>query len=335
MPTQVQIFGYDADGIEEIENCTTDQIAALRKKWPMVWVNVSGLADSGVIGAIGEIFSLHPLAMEDVLHTPQRPKIDEYDDSIFLIVRMVEYEEGVPVLDQMSLFWGEGFVVSFQERHGDVFGPIRERLRKGGRRIKMAHSDYMAYALLDAVIDGYFPVLEKYGDRLDDLEEKILHAPTQATIREIHRTKRDLHTLRLFLWPMREAISKMRTGMPFVREETHVYLRDCLDHVIQILDIMENYRERVSSINDLYLSSVNYKLNEVMKVLTIITTIFMPLSFIAGIYGMNFHTDRPWNMPELLHPYGYPAVLAFMLLIAVVMVLYFWRLGWIGGNGRR
>jgi magnesium transporter len=335
LPSVVQVFAYSADQIEEAENCTVEQIAALRKKWPMIWVNVSGLANAALVEGLGTLFNLHPLALEDVLHTPQRPKVDEYEDNIFVIVRMVEQEKGSQVLDQLSLFWGAGFVISFQERPGDTFNPIRERLRKGGKRIKMSHADYMAYALMDSVVDGYFPVLEHYGDQLDALEEKILYESSRDTMKELHRTKRDLHVLRLCLWPMRDSISKLRAGSDFVREETHLYLRDAYDHIIQILDIIESYRERVSALNDLYLSSVNYKLNEVMKVLTIITTIFMPLSFIAGIYGMNFDTTHPYNMPELLSPYGYPAVLLFMLLIAIGMMVYFWRVGWIGGGEKK
>jgi magnesium transporter len=335
LPSQVQVFAYDVDNIEELEGCGIEQIEALRKKWPMIWVNVSGLADTALVGALGKLFNLHPLALEDVLHTPQRPKVDEYDDNIFMIVRMVEQDKSGQVLDQLSLFWAEGFVISFQERPGDTFGPIRERLRKGGRRIKMFHADYMAYALFDSVVDGYFPVLEQYGDALDALEEKILGEASPANMRELHRAKRDLHVIRLCLWPMRDAISKLRIARAHVREETMIYLRDCHDHIVQVLDIIENYRERASALNDLYLSSVNYKLNEVMKVLTIITTIFMPLSFIAGIYGMNFDTKYPYNMPELLHPHGYIAVLALMLVIALCMLIYFWRVGWIGGGGKK
>jgi magnesium transporter len=327
---RMQVFAYDVDNMEERDVQTVAEIAALRKKWPMLWVNVSGLGDPALIGDLGKLFNLHPLALEDVLHTPQRSKIDEYEDNIFMIVRMVESENGVPSLDQLSLFWGDGFVLSIQERPGDVFGPVRERLRKGGRRIKMSHSDYMAYALLDAVVDGYFPVLEHYGDRLDALEERILNQAESEIMREIHKTKRDLNILRLCLWPMREAISKMRVDTGYIREETIVYLRDCHDHVVQILDIIESYRERVSSLNDLYLSSVSNRLNEVMKVLTIISTIFMPLSFIAGVYGMNFDTSRALNMPELLLPYAYPIVMSVMIVLASIMLFFFWRAGWIG-----
>ena len=326
---RMQAFAYDVDNLEEIEIGSVAEIAALRKKWPMVWINVAGLGDPSVIAGLGTLFNLHPLALEDVLHTPQRPKLDEFEDNTFMIVRMVENENNAPVLDQLSLFWGDGFVLSIQERPGDVFGAVRERLRKG-KRIKMFYSDYMAYALVDAVIDGYFPVLEQYGDKLDALEEKILEHPEQQYMNDIHKIKRDINVLRHCVWPLRDAISRIRIGTGFVREETLVYLRDCQDHIVQIMDILEIYRERVSALSDLFLSSVSNRMNEIMKVLTIITTIFMPLSFIAGIYGMNFHTEQKYNMPELMLPYAYPAVLMVMLLIAIAMMIYFNRLGWFG-----
>ncbi len=328
----MQVFAYDVDNIEELSVKTVTEVAALRKKWPMIWLNVSGLGDPALIADLGKQFNLHPLALEDVLHTPQRSKIDEYEDNVFLIARMVETDNGIPVLDQLSLFWGNGFVLSIQERPGDVFGPVRERLRKGGKRVKMSHADYMAYALLDAVVDGYFPVLEQYGDKLDALEEKIVENASTECVHDLHKAKREINVLRLCLWPMRDAISRMRGGTDFVREETVVYLRDCQDHIVQILDILESYRERISALNDLYLSSISNRMNEVMKVLTIISTIFMPLSFIAGVYGMNFNTEHRMNMPELNSPYGYPAIMIFMALLASIMIFSFWRAGWIGGK---
>jgi magnesium transporter len=325
----MQIFAYNEDELTEREINSVAEIEALRRKWSMVWVNVSGLGDPSLIAGLGEIFQLHPLALEDVLHTPQRSKIDEYDDNVLLIVRMVEKDNDMPILDQLSLFWGDGFVLSIQERPGDVFGPVRERLRKGGKRVKMSHSDYLAYALLDAVIDGYFPVLEQYGDKLDALEDKIVDAASPDCIHDLHKAKREINVLRLCLWPMRDAISRMRGGTDFVRDETIIYLRDCQDHIVQILDILESYRERISALNDLYLSSISNRLNEVMKVLTIISTIFMPLSFIAGIYGMNFDTSHPYNMPELRQPYGYVVVMTIMTVAAAIMLFSFWRAGWI------
>lgn len=335
LPPSIDIFGYDVDRIEEIHNGDIDAIKTMRAQWPMVWVNVTGLGDASLIASIGTLFNIHPLALEDVLNVPQRSKTEEYDDNIFVVVQMLEQKNNTPFLDQLSLFWGQGYVLTIQEQPGDSFNYVRDRLRKGGKRVKMAHADYMAYALLDSVVDGYFPILEQYGEILDQLEEKILLRPTHELIQKLYLQKRELQALRLCLWPMREAVSKLRSDRGLVREETMLYLRDCQDHIIQILDILESYRERLSSINDLYLSSVSNKLNEVMKVLTIISTIFIPLSFVAGVYGMNFDTAKPYNMPELLNPYGYPVVMAFMLLTALLMVFGFWRAGWIGLGGKR
>ncbi len=334
-PPSISVFAYDAAHMEELKIRTAEEIIPLSKKWPMVWVNVDGLADTNLIGRLGEMFGLHPLSLEDVLHIPQRPKMEEHDGYIFAVMRMAREEQGQIALEQLSLFWGKGFVLTFQESAGDGFDGVRERLRKGGKRIRMAHADYMAYALIDSVIDGYFPILEHYGDRLDALEEEILDKPSQEAMSAVHRVKRDLHSLRLYTWPLREALGKINADTKLVRKETLLFLRDCHDHVIQILDIVENYRERVSSLSDIYLSSISNRMNEVMKVLTIISTIFMPLTFIVGIYGMNFNTDYPGNMPELNQPYGYVVTLAVMVVIAVVMLAYFVRLGWIGfGRGR-
>ena len=333
-PTEIELFAYNADRIETFKNPPIEKIEALRKEWPMLWINVIGLADLAMIEKLGASFNLHPLALEDVLHSPQRSKVDEYDENIFIIARMIENNGESVSLDQLSLFWGEGYVINFQEHPGDPFKNIRDRLTKVNKRTRMLHADYLGYALLDAAVDDYFPTLEQYGDRIDALEDKILEHASRDLMNELHRTKRDLQLLRFCLWPMRDAISKLRSASGFVSEETMLYLRDCQDHIIQILDIIESYRERISSLNDLYLSSVSNRLNEVMKVLTVVGTIFMPLSFIVGLYGMNFDTHYPYNMPELRQPYGYLAVVAFMIFITIVMLVIFWRAGWIGRRKR-
>jgi len=329
----ITVFAYDIDGIEEPKITNVAEIAPYIKKWPTIWVNVDGLGDAKVISALGEMFGLHPLAQEDVLHIPQRAKVEEYDNHMFATMRMVTKENDMPSLEQISIFWGKNFVITFQEDIGDVFDGVRERLRKGGRRLRMAHADYMAYALIDAVIDGYFPILEDYGDRLDELEQQILARPSRDEMTRIHKTKRELQAMRLCVWPIREALNKITADTKLVRKETLVFLRDCQDHVIQILDIVENYRERVSSLSDLYLSSISNRMNEVMKVLTIISTIFMPLTFIVGIYGMNFNTEvSPYNMPELNHPYGYVITLGVMAVIVILMFIFFRGLGWLGST---
>ncbi len=334
LPSEIYAFAFDADSLEENQIDDVAEIPKLMKKWPMIWINVNGLADVDVIKKIGDCFKLHPLLLEDVMNIPQRPKTEDHDRTVFTVLRMVQELDGAPSLEQLSVFFGKGFVLTFQERPGDVFSFVRERLRKGGRRVKMSHADYMAYALLDAVVDGYFPSLERYGDRLDALEEDVLSNPGQQTMAEIHKIKRELHALRLCVWPMREVFAKLSTQVEMVRDETRFFYRDCQDHVVQILDIIENYRERTSGLTDLYLSSVSNKMNEVMKVLTIIATIFMPLGFLAGVYGMNFDTSSPYNMPELGARFGYPVLLGIMGLIALGMLLYFLRAGWLGRPGK-
>lgn len=331
----ITVFAYDVDNIEEARVYSVEEIKAYRAKWPTLWVNVDGLGDPKLISDLGEMFDLHALALEDVLHIPQRAKVEEYDHHIFTTMRMVKKVGDVIDLEQISMFWGKGFVVTFQEDVGDVFDGVRDRLRKGGKRIRMAHADYMAYALIDAVIDAYFPILEQYGDALDEMEEDILDNPTRDSMAHIHKAKRELNALRLCVWPMREALNRMTSpaATKLIRKETTFFLRDCQDHVVQILDILENYRERVSSLSDLYLSSISNRMNEVMKVLTIISTIFMPLTFIVGIYGMNFNTEvSHWNMPELNHPYGYPITLGVMAFVTMLMLIFFRWLGWLGGN---
>ncbi len=329
------LFAFDPDRLEERPISSVEEIKSYLGTWPVVWVNVDGLGDAGVIAALGDMFGLHPLALEDVLTVPQRAKTEDYGDHIFTILRMVMQKDGNTSLEQLSIFWGKNFVLTIQEDPGDVFDPVRERLRKGGKRIRMSHADYMAYALIDAVVDGFFPVLETLGDRLDMMEQRILDDPSQEAMNEIHRTKRELHALRLCTWPMREALGKINSDSRLVRKETLLFLRDCQDHMIQILDIIENYRERLSSLSDLYLSSISNRMNEVMKVLTIISTIFMPLTFIVGVYGMNFNTDSPFNMPELNYRYGYPLVMAVMAATAVAMLMYFRAIGWLGGSKKK
>ena len=326
----ITVFAFDVDGLEEPKITSVADIEIYRQKWPMIWVNVDGLADAKVIADLGEMFSLHALALEDVLHVPQRAKVEEYESHMFATLRMVTRgENAAPSLEQISMFWGKNYLLTFQEDVGDVFDGVRERLRKGGKRLRMAHADYMAYALIDAIVDGYFPVLEQYGDRLDELKEAILENPAESAMAHVHKIRRELHALRLCVWPIREALSRINADTKLVRKETLLFLRDCHDHVIQILDIIENYRDRLSSLSDLYFSSISTRMNEVMKVLTVITTIFMPLTFIVGVYGMNFNTDFPANMPELNHPHGYPVVMGVMLVIFLGMLLFFWNLGWL------
>ena len=299
----------------------------------VTWINVDGLADIALIEAVGKLFNIHQLALEDVINVHQRPKVEEFDEHLFIVTRMLS-EPSAKETEQVSMFLGKGFVVAFQERPGDVFEPVRQRLRRGSGQIRKLEADYLAYALLDAVIDGYFPALELRGEEVEHLEGLVVSKPREKLIGLIHETKRDLLELRRAVWPQREMLSAlMRQEGTFIEERTKVYLRDCYDHIIQLIDIIETYRKVCSGLVETYLSSLSNRMNEIMKVLTIMATVFIPLSFIAGLYGMNFDTKvSPWNMPELGWRYGYPFALGLMLAVAGGLLWSFWRRGWIGGS---
>ncbi len=328
-PPVLRAIGYGPDTLEEVEITSPADLAALRGRWPTLWIDATGVGDAEAVAAIGEVFGLHRLALEDVVNVHQRPKVEEYPESLFAVARMATLGERVDT-EQVSLFLGADWVVTFQEREGDVWEPVRERLRAGRGRIRAAGSDYLFYAILDAVVDGYYPVLEEFGARLEFLEEEVIDDPREELVGVIHGARRDALALRQSVWPMREAMGQLyRDEFALVSPETRIYLRDAYDHAIQVIDLLENYREMASALLDVYLSSVSHRMNEVMKVLTIIATIFIPLTFIAGIYGMNFDpAASPWNMPELAWYWGYPAVWAVMLVIAGGLVLFFKRKGW-------
>ncbi|CAG0953144.1 partial Cobalt/magnesium transport protein CorA, partial [Anaerolineae bacterium] len=278
------------------------------------------------------VFSLHPLALEDVVHVHQRPKVEEYEAGFYLVMRMPRFEGAVNVeLEQLSLFFGPGYVVTFQEREGDCLEPVRERLRGSRGRVRQLGADYLAYTLLDAVIDAYFPILEVVGERLELLEDRVLLHPDRAVVEDIHHVKRELIAIRRAIWPLRDAVNRLeREEHPLIDRETQVYLRDCYDHCVQLVELVETYREVATGLLDVYLSSVSNRMNEVMKVLTIIATIFIPLGFVASVYGMNFDTSRsPYNMPELEWRYGYPYVLGLMAAMVIGLLVYFRVKRWI------
>lgn len=331
----ISVMAYDQTRLVERTLDGPEDIQPLLGQYQVLWVNVNGLGDVDLLKRLGEIFELHPLALEDVLNTRHRPKAEAYDDNLFVVTRMAGIQNDALDIEQVSLFLGQGFVVSFQERPGDCLEAVRERIRKGGTRVRFLGADYLAYALIDAIVDGYFPVLEHYSERLSDAEDSVVADPERRTVEHIHELKREFQVLRHGIWPFREALRNLSGEMPFIRDDTRLFLRDCHDHVIQIVDILETYRERAAGLTDLYLSSLSNKMNEVMKVLTIIATIFIPLSFIAGVYGMNFNPDAsPLNMPELQWYLGYPFALGVMLLVAVGLLYYFRQKGWIGGKPR-
>lgn len=331
LPPKMEIIAYGPNGFVEHEGCNFEILAKLRQQYPVVWVNIDGLGDTKVVEKLGQTFGLHPLALEDVLHTHQRSKVEHYPDNIYVVARMLNPRSRLET-EQLSIFLGKGFVVTFQEVPGDCLDPVRDRLRGERGRIRELGPDYLAYSILDAVIDAFFPALEQIGEQLDELEDQVLvNVDLAKNISGIHAIKNDLLLLRRAIWPQRESINTLvRDPCAFVKDETRLYLRDCYDHTVQIIDLLEMYREVSSGLMDLYVSSVSNRMNEVMKVLTIIATIFIPLTFIVGVYGMNFDPDvSPWNMPELEAYYGYPAVWLVMIAVTGAMVYFFRRQGWL------
>jgi len=326
----IRVIAYGSEAVHEELVEDVSRIGSYLGRQPVTWVNVDGLGDAAVIRKLGEIFGIHRLALEDIINSHQRAKVDQYDNHLFVVGRMVEMADHVET-EQLSLFLGKSYVLTFQERVGDAFDPVRERIRKAGGRVRNAGPDYLAYALIDAFIDNYFPVLEKYGERLESIEEDVLSRPEPVLVSRMHEVKRDLLTLRRAIWPLRETINSLvREPSPFISDETRVYFRDCYDHTIQIIDLLENYRDVASGLMEVYLSSASNRLNEIMKILTMFTAFFIPLSLIAGIYGMNFNTARsPFNMPELNWYLGYPFVLGLMATVALGMVTFFRRKGWL------
>jgi len=332
-PPKIVLIDYSAANatkvnIEKPEDCTpyldTESVS---------WIDVRGLGDEEIWQHLGEVFDLHPLVLEDIVNVPQRPKIEEYEDQLVIIARMVTLNDRGTgfVSEQISLILGKHYLLTVQEEPVyDCLDAVRDRIRTDKGSIRKLGPDHLAYSLLDAIIDGFFPVLEVYGELIEDLEGEVVENPTRQTLEKIHQVKRELLTLRRAIWPQREALNALiRDGSDLISDDVRLYLRDCYDHSIPILDMPETYRELASSMMDVYLSSVSNRMNEIMKTLTVISSIFIPLTFIVGVYGMNFNTEKsPWNMPELNWYWGYPATLAFMLGVAVGMVFFFWRKGW-------
>jgi magnesium transporter len=303
-----------------------------RPPWSAVrWINVDGLADMGVIKALAEKYRLHPLAVEDLLHVPQRPKLDwyeggsEYQARVFIIARMIELKDNHLESEQISFFLGHKTVLTFQETPGDVWDPIRQRLQAAGSLLRQSDASFLVYSLIDAVVDHCFPILERYGDLIEDLEDQVLERPTRDAQHEIHRIKRDLLLLRHAVWPMREVVHRLqREPHECFSDHARTYMRDVYDHTVQIIDIIETYREVAVDLRETYLSSMSHRLNEIMKVLTIIGTIFIPLTFLAGVYGMNFH-----YFPELNWPWSYGVFWLVCLSSAVAMVFWFRHKHWL------
>jgi magnesium transporter len=327
----VRVISYGPDDLDEEVVTNLDHLAGLVGRRPVTWVDVQGLGDAATIHKLGEIFSFHPLALEDVVNTHQRAKVEDYGSYLFVVAR-IAVPDGQLATEQISMFLGKDFVVTFQEKPCEVFDPILKRIRLAQCSLRGAGADHLAYALLDAAVDGYFPVLEECGERLDAIDDELSLRPTRDAMLDIRDLRRELLTLRRAIWPFRDALSLLASHPgEFVTDKTRVYLRDCYDHTVQIIDLIETCREMCSDLRDFYLSAVSNRMSETMKVLTVIATIFMPMTFIAGLYGMNFDPDAsPWNMPELLWRFGYPWALALMAAVAVGQLYFFWRRGWLG-----
>ena len=324
---RVTYLDYDEKNFEEKQVAKIEECFSFKATATVTWINIDGLHDVEVIEKLGQQFELHPLILEDILNTGQRPKLEDFDNYIFIVLKMLSSDDERESVEaeQVSLVLGSNFVISFQERVGDVFEPIRDRLRNAKGRIRKMGPDYLAYALVDAVVDSYFAILERLGERIEFMEEQLLSDPTEKTLQQIHTIKREMISLRKSIWPLREVISGVqRSESSIIKESTEIYLRDVYDHTIQIIDTIESFRDMVSGMLDIYLSSISNKMNAVMKVLTIIATIFIPLTFVAGIYGMNFK-----YMPELEWPWGYPFVGLIMFMIAVAMLIYFRKKKWL------
>jgi magnesium transporter len=324
---RITYLDYDEQNIEEKQVPNIEACFQFKKTSTVTWINIDGLHEVEVIEKLGTQFELHPLILEDILHTSQRPKFEDFEKYLFIVLRMLSYNDENQTIEkeQVSLVLGENFVISFQERTGDVFDAVRERIRNAKGRIRKMGVDYLCYSLIDAVVDSYFTILEKTAEKIESMEVKLVSDPTEKMLQQIHKLKREMISLRKSVWPLRELISGLqRSESPLISETTDIYLRDTYDHTIQVIDTVESFRDMVSGMLDIYLSSISNRMNSVMKVLTIIATIFIPLTFVAGIYGMNFK-----YMPELEWRWGYGIAWLAFVVIAVIMVIYFRRKKWL------
>ncbi len=324
---RITILDYDAENFLEKTAAACEECFSFRDTATVTWINVDGVHDPAIVEKIGSHFGLHPLILEDILTTSQRPKIEDLGEMLYIVVRMLEYDEAKAEVgtDQLSLILGRNFIISFQELEGDMFDPVRDRIRKAKGRIRKLGPDYLLYALLDAVVDHYFTVLEKLGERIETLEEELIDKPSKETMHAIHGLKREMIYLRKSVWPLREVVAGLeRVESGLIHESTNIFFRDVYDHTIQVIDNVETFRDMLSGMVETYLSSISNRMNEVMKVLTIISTIFIPLTFIVGVYGMNFDV-----MPELRWPGGYFTVWGIMIALGLMMFGFFRRKKWL------
>lgn len=330
-PSVITLIQYDSERIFESQFEKFEDLMERFDPTMTNWINVDGLSDIALLQKLGERFNIHPLALEDVLNTTQRPKVEHYTDHFFIVSEMIYEEDERVTLEQLSIFLGKSYVLTIQEEsEHDVFEQVRSRLRAGRGYARKMKADYLAYALLDATVDQFYPILESLGDSIESIEEELLRKPSRETLRRLYEQKRLLLQLRRTAWPQREIFNTLiRDDSGLILKETQVFLRDCYDHTSQVIDILENFRDLSTGLMDVYLSSLGFRTNEIMRVLTVISSIFIPLTFLAGVYGMNFNTAHPWNMPELNWPFGYVFCLVVMASIAAGMVIFFKRKKWL------
>ncbi len=324
---RITVIDYQEQTFEEKQVTKIEDCFEFKAKPTVTWINIDGIHDTQLIEKIGSNYDIHPLTLEDILTTSQRPKFEDLEKYIFIVLNMLSFskEKQQVQTEQVSIILGRNFVISFQESVGDVFDPIRDRIRNAKGRIRKMGCDYLMYSLMDAIVDNYFAILEKLGEKIESLEDELVASADEKTLKHIHSLKREMIHLRKSVWPLRELINGLeRSESSLIEDSTAVYLRDLYDHTIQVIDTVESYRDMVSGMLDIYLSAISNRMNEVMKVLTIIATIFIPLTFIVGVYGMNFKF-----MPELEWKFGYFAVWVIILILAGVMLIYFKRKKWL------
>ncbi|MEF8848177.1 MAG: magnesium/cobalt transporter CorA [Candidatus Thermoplasmatota archaeon] len=325
--TTIKIIDYDKENFLEKKIDKIEECFDFKDKSSVSWINIDGIYDTKVIEKIGKKFDLHPLILEDILNTDQRPKMEDFENYIFIVFKMLQYDEkaNMIVAGQVSLILGEKFVISFQEQPDDVFESIRDRIRNGKGHIRSMKSGYLAYCLIDAIVDNYFLILEKIGEKIEEIENKLASDPNSETLTLIYNLKREMIFLRKSVWPLRELISNVqRSESEIIQDVNKIYLKDLYDHTIQVIDTVESFRDMISGLLEIYLSTVSNKMNEVMKVLTVFAALFIPLTFIVGIYGMNFE-----YMPELYWKWSYPVLLFVIISIISVMLYYFKRKSWL------
>jgi magnesium transporter len=335
----LRTFVYDQEFMRESELHTLDEIKDQLKSFPdkVHWFDIKGFGNKAFLEQLADFFEIHRLQLEDVVNVYQRPKVEEYKGQLFFISRVLSENSNSFQNDQLSIFLGKNFVITIQDKYEDVLDPVRNRIRLGKGYLRRSGADYLVYSLMDVVIDNYYPILERMGDYLDDLQDELISNPTRESMNRLLQRKKDLVLLRRTIWTERDKMNDiLRSSFTEINDTTKVFFRDSYDHCIQLLDLVESYKEVTASLMDVYQSSVSNRLNQVMKVLTIISTIFIPLTFIVGLYGMNFSrhdpvsgAQLPLNMPELYSPYGYVTVCVMMIVIVIVQIIYFYKKGWL------